>query len=305
MTKFIKNILLFSVFALIFYIIVLPIWSYLTPPFMAKNVRSCIGCYGHLFTRTKEAQEIKNPDILFLGSSHAYRGFDTRVFSEGGMTSFNLGSSSQTPINTKVLLNQYLDKINPKLVIYEVYAGTLTSDGVEASLDILSNNKIDKNALNMAFEINKLSTYNTLFYGYFRQLFGLNDSFQEEQIQGRDTYIKGGFVESEFSQNPLNEEPQGNWEINPKQISALKENIAYIKSKNIPVILVQAPITKKLYTARNNNKQVDSLLSTLGTYKNFYGALPLNDTIDFYDSNHLNQVAVVKFNKKLIEWLKK
>lgn len=304
MNNFFKNAILFSIFTCVFYVIIMPLWSFIMPPFMAKNVRNCVGCYGHLFTRVKEAKETKNPDILFLGSSHAYRGLDPRIFAEEGITSFNLGSSSQTPINTKVLLHQYLDQIQPKMVIYEVYAGTLTSDGVESSLDLLSNNKIDKNAVKMAFDIHQLTTYNTLLYGYFRQIFGLNKNFKEKIKQEESTYIKGGFVQSDFMKNPLYEEPKGKWDIYPKQLQALKENIAFIEKRKIPIILIQAPITQKLYNARTNNKEVDSLLSTLGTYKNFQGEIPLNDTLDFYDSNHLNQHAVVRFNKNLTHYLK-
>lgn len=304
MNNFFKNAILFSIFTCVFYVIIMPLWSFIMPPFMAKNVRNCVGCYGHLFTRVKEAKETKNPDILFLGSSHAYRGLDPRIFAEEGITSFNLGSSSQTPINTQVLLHQYLDQIQPKMVIYEVYAGTLTSDGVESSLDLLSNNKIDKNAVKMAFDIHQLTTYNTLLYGYFRQIFGLNKNFKEEIKQEESTYIKGGFVQSDFMKNPLYEETKGKWNIHPKQLQALKENIAFIEKRKIPIILIQAPITQKLYNARTNNKEVDSLLSTLGTYKNFQGEIPLNDTLDFYDSNHLNQHAVVRFNKSLINYLK-
>ena len=298
MRRFLINSVLFSLFATIFYILVLPVWSYIMPPFMAKNVRSCVGCYGHLFSRVKDAEKIKNPDILFIGSSHSYRGFDTRVFQKHGIKAFNLGSSSQTPINSKVLLKQYLDKINPKMVVIEAYAGTISADGVESSLDLLSNNKIDINAFNMALEVNKFQTYNTLLYGYFRQILGLNKNFEEAS-----TYIKGGgYVESKFKKNPLKEEPVEKWNINPKQIAALKENIDYLKSKNISYIIVQAPITEKLYKSKTNNKEVDSLLSTFGNYKNFQGEIKLNDTLDFYDSNHLNQEAVVRFNEKFIEY---
>ena len=293
MRRFLINSVLFSLFATIFYILV----------FMAKNVRSCVGCYGHLFSRVKDAEKIKNPDILFIGSSHSYRGFDTRVFQKHGIKAFNLGSSSQTPINSKVLLKQYLDKINPKMVVIEAYAGTISADGVESSLDLLSNNKIDINAFNMALEVNKFQTYNTLLYGYFRQVFGLNKNFEEAQVQNESTYIKGGgYVESKFKKNPLKEEPVEKWNINPKQIAALKENIDYLKSKNISYIIVQAPITEKLYKSKTNNKEVDSLLSTFGNYKNFQGEIKLNDTLDFYDSNHLNQEAVVRFNEKFIEY---
>lgn len=303
MKNFLKNILLFSIFASVFYIVVMPLWAHIMPSFMAKNVRTCVGCYrGHLFTRAQEAQQVKNPDILFLGSSHAYRGFDPRVFEKEGISVFNLGSSSQTPINSKVLLHQYLDKINPKMVVIEAYAGTLSIDGVESSFDLLSNNKIDKYAMDMVLDINQISTYNMLIYSYFRSVLGLNKNFTEPQKQSGDTYIKGGFVESEFRKNILSEEPVEKWNISTKQIEILKENIKFIQKRNIPVILVQTPITQKLYNSRTDNKEVDQLLSELGTYKNFQGEIPLNDTIDFYDSNHLNQQAVVKFNEYFIKY---
>lgn len=304
MKKFLKKTILFSLFASLFYIFIMPIWSLIMPSFMAKNVRNCIGCYGHLLSRVQDVQKVKHPDILFLGSSHAYRGFDTRVFAKHHITAFNLGSSSQTPINTRVLLEQYLEHIQPKMIVYEVYAGTLTSDGVESSLDMLSNNKIDKHSINMALKINKLSTYNTLLYSYFRQILGLNKNLKEAPHQDGNHYIAGGgFVESDFRKNKLNDEPPGSWKLNPKQINALKDNLEFIKSKNIPYILVQAPITQKLYQSKSNNKAVDQQLSKLGRYKNFYGEIPLNDTIDFYDSNHLNQQAVVKFNEAFISYL--
>lgn len=297
MKKFLITGSLFGGFALVFYIIVMPIWGTILPPFMAKNVRSCVGCYGHLYSRTQDVKNIHNPDILFLGSSHSYRGFDPRVFKEFNITSFNLGSSSQSAINTNLLLKQYLKDVKPKLVIYDVYAGMLDNDGVESSLDQLSNNKIDKSALEMTLEINNLLSYNTAIFGLLRQTFGISKNFKEKHRQDADLYIKNtGYVESNFKKNPLIDEPKGIWEVNPMQWEKLKENIAILKENNIPYILVQVPITKKLYDSKTNNQEIDAKLSKLGPYKNFYGAINLSDSTDFYDSNHLNQEAVIKFN---------
>ena len=296
---------LFGIFAFAFYIIAMPIWSIIFPPFLAKNVRSCVGCYGHFNSRTKDAKNVKNPDILFLGSSHSYRGFDTRVFEKNGFKTFNFGSSSQSPINTNVILKQYIDEIKPKFVIYEVFAGTIGVDGQESSLDILSNGKLDYHAVNMAFEQNKLNIYNTLIFSSFRNLFNLNSNFVEPEKQNGDFYIKnGGYVATTFKKNPLREEEIKPWNINPQQWEKLKENIAILKEKKIPYLLVQTPITQKLYDARKNNNELDEKLSKLGPYKNFYGDLILNDTIDFYDSNHMNQQAVEQFNEHLIQYLK-
>src|SRR5690554_449999 len=160
MKKFIIHLLSFSVFALFFYVIGLALWSWIMPNYMAKNVRNCIGCYGHLNTRIKEIPNYKDIDILILGSSHAYRGFDTRVFKKHGINAFNLGSSAQSPIQTYILLNQYLDELNPKLVVLEVYAGVLELDGVESSLDLAANNKMDKYYYQTLKDIRNLQTYN-------------------------------------------------------------------------------------------------------------------------------------------------
>lgn len=305
MKKFIINGLKFLGFAIPFYIIGMCIWSWLTPPFLAKNVRSNIAAYGHFFSRSRDAENIKNPDILFLGSSHAYRGFDTRVFSQRQISSFNLGSSSQSPINTQTLLKQYLLKIKPKLVVYEVCAGTLSIDGVESSLDILSNGKIDKNALDMTFKLNNLLSYNTLFYGYFRQTFNLNKNIQEPTKQNEDFYVKGGgFVETSYRKYTPEHLKKTSWVLSQTQLAALRENIKLLKDHKIPYILVQTPVTKTLYNSKTNNDEIDNLLKNLGPYKNFQNELFLDDKTDFYDNNHMNQEAVVKFNHKFIEYLK-
>ena len=305
MKKFLLNLLKFIAFAIPFYVITICLWSWMMPQFLAKNTRNKLASYGHLYSRAREAENIKNPDILVLGSSHAYRGFDTRVFSDAGISAFNLGSSSQSPINTQVLLKQYLHLIKPKLVVYEVYPGTLCIDGVESSLDMLSNGKIDKNALEMSLKINNFLTYNTLFYGYFRQTFNLNKSVKEPEKQKEDFYIKGGgYVETEYRKYKPEILQKTKWITNPSQIEALKQNIAILNDSKTPFILVQAPITKTLYNSKTNNQEIENLLQQLGTYKNFQNEINLDDQKDFYDDNHLNQEAVVKFNLKFIEYLK-
>jgi len=306
MKKFLLNLLKFIAFAIPFYVIAICLWSWIMPQFLAKNTRNKLASYGHLYSRVRDVENIKNPDILFLGSSHAYRGFDTRVFAKHGIKAFNLGSSSQSPINTQVFLKQYLDKIQPKFVVYEVYAGTLCTDGVESSLDMLINGKIDKNTVEMSLKVHNLMTYNTLFYGYFRQIFNLNQNIKEPEKQGDDFYVEnGGFVETTVArENTSLDFEKSKWELNDKQIQALRENIEILQQRKIPFLLVQTPITKALYNSKTNNKEVDDLLNKLGKYKNFTGSLNFDDRKDFYDDNHMNQKAVVEFNEKFIEYLK-
>ncbi|TGN27143.1 hypothetical protein [Empedobacter tilapiae] len=305
MKKFLINSGLFSLFAIVFYITIMPLWSSVLPFYMSKNVRSCMGCYGHTFSRMQDAQKIKNIDVLIVGSSHAYRGIDPRILKKDGITAFNLGSSAQTPINTKVLLHQYLEQINPKLVVYEAYAGTMNIDGVESSLDILSNNKIDLNSIEMANEVHNLLAYNTLIFSGFRQTFGLNRKFKEEISQGGDTYVSlTGFVETKFRKNIFDKENFSNWDLRENQKEELINNIKFIKSKGIEVYIVQAPITNDLYKSISNHNEVDQFLDKLGNYKNYQNLIELRDSTDFFDNNHLNQIGVEKFNRLLSKDLK-
>ncbi|MFQ5607599.1 MAG: hypothetical protein ACE5GA_06610, partial [Candidatus Zixiibacteriota bacterium] len=71
--------------------------------------------------RFREIEGARDVDILFLGSSHSYASFDPRVFSESALSSFNMGSASQSPLNTYSLLKRYYERLNPKVVVYEVY----------------------------------------------------------------------------------------------------------------------------------------------------------------------------------------
>ena len=201
MNKFLKQFLFFMLYAIAAYLALLVLWGEFMPNIIKKNLNYSLGAYGHMYTRIREAEKTTNIDILFIGSSHAYRGFDTRIAREFGYESFNLGSSAQTPVQTKLLLEKYLDSLRPKMIVYEVYPYTFTNDGVESSLDIIANGWIDYKVLKMAVSLNNIKTYNSLVYGYYRELFNRNKNFKENTVIKNDTYIPGGFVEKVMAYN--------------------------------------------------------------------------------------------------------
>lgn len=303
MKKFVLNTVAFLLFSLVFYVVVLFLWGNYIPLRFKPNLNYKIGSYGHLYTRLNEVKNTKNVDILFLGSSHAYRGFDTRMYSKIGLKTFNLGSSAQTPTQTNVLLQRYLENLNPKLIVYEVYPKTFTIDGVESSLDIIANDRNDKYSLAMAFKINNVKTYTTLLYGAMRDLFNMNTSFKEPIINAEDTYIPGGFVQrrvDHFKPIPFEKTEIS---ISPTQLETFSEIMASLKAKNIDVVLVYAPIPPSNYKSFTNNEYFDNLMKKYGEYYNFNELIHLNDSMDFYDSHHLNQNGVEVFNEKLIDIL--
>ncbi len=303
MKNFIKSILLFISFSIVVYLLLIIFWGNYIPGEYKKNLNYEIGSNGHMYSRLQNIKDVNNVDILFLGSSHAYRGFDPRIFNRYGLNTFNLGSSAQTPTQTEILLKRYLDEINPKLIIYEVYPATFLSDGVESSLDIIANDRNDFESIRMALTQNHIKVYNTLIYGFYRDIFRTNINYKEEIVKGDDTYIEGGFVEKKLQYFEPTEFDEEAWYIKDQQLKAFEKALLLIKKRNIPCILVQAPITQAKYRSFSNNGEFDDIIEKYGAYYNFNELIELNDELHFYNSHHLNQNGVEIFNTELIEIL--
>lgn len=300
MRQFLLKILQFLLFASIMYVILLILWGELLPDGLKKNLNYRIGSYGHMFTRIRDIQNFRGVDILFIGSSHAYRGFDGRIFEEHGFTTFNLGSSSQTPVQSLLLLNRYLDGLNPNVIVMEVYPSSFSSDGVESSLDLIANDRIGPDTLQLAILQNNVKVYNTLIYGVYRQIFNRNGKYSENIIKDDDTYIAGGFVEKKlkyYHATNIDGGKEITWKPRSYQLDALNEIVRLADERNVPLILVQAPVTSYKYQEYSNNDEIDRFFTTHADhYFNFNLLLDLTDQLHFYDEQHMNQEGVRIFN---------
>lgn len=301
MKNFIKSVVYFSIFLVVTYPMLIVFWGSFAPQRLKPNINYPIGGYGHMYSRIKDLENTANVDVLFLGSSHAYRGFDVRIFEGEGLKVFNLGSSNQTPIQTVVLLKKYLDKLNPKVIIIEVCHREFESDGVEGSIDIIANDRNGINTTIMALKINHVKTYNALIYGFMRDIFNANNSFREPKQKGNDTYISGGYVEKELAYYSHVKRPTKIRKFNGKQFVAFEEIVSMINKRDIEFILVYASVTSSLYESYANNDTFDDKMREFGLYYNFNLIMELDDSLHFYDSHHLNQVGVTLFNKKVLE----
>ena len=300
MKSFVKHSIAFLGFSIFIYFILIFLWGSVMPIWLNSNlIYKQRG--GHLHSRLSELNKYQNVDVLFLGSSHAYRGFDIRIFKESGIHSFNLGSSSQAPVQSLLLLKKYIDNLQPKQIIFEVCPQSLSSDGIESALDIISNSKIDFQTIKMAIELNHIKVYNTLIYSSIRQLLNLDQEFVEAQSIGKDNYISGGYVQRDHVQFKYKRPLEKN--INPEQMVAFKELVNWVKSKDIELILVQAPVTTMEYNSYADNSGFDKLMQDYSSYYNFNELIILDDSLHFYDPHHLNQLGVETFNAELIDLL--
>ncbi|SOD88706.1 hypothetical protein [Spirosoma fluviale] len=294
MKAFLTELTLFVLFALAFYAVGLLAF----PSFLKRNVHQSGN--SHFYFTLKEAKLTQGIDLLFLGSSHTYRSFDPRIFKSAGISSINLGSSAQTPMQTQILVNRYLTQLNPKKVIFEVNPLIFSLDGVESAMELTANDTITPSIVFMVAGLFNLKAYNTLFNSWLRQAFHLNSV--QKPYRGVNTYIKGGFVERKMSYFHHKTYNSQRWLIKKEQVKYFTETLAYIQNKGVSVVLVQAPITRDLYNSYKNNLEFDNLMrSTRLPYYNFNNIIFLDDSLHFYDGHHLNQKGVELFNRKLIE----
>lgn len=300
--KFIVGLLIFALVTIIPYSILTCLWGEFLPAKIDRNILFKVGTPGHSFTRFKDADNFGSVDILFIGSSHAYRGFDTRIFEKYGYKSYNLGSSSQTPTQTLMLVRRYLDIMKPKIVIYEVYPVSFTVDGVESAIDLIANDNNDVNSIAMATNINKVKVYNSLIYSFYKQFNGDKAKFTEEAVKNNgDTFIKGGYDEREPEYWSVVPQKKIEFEFKKYQLRCFKKVCNEVTKRGIRLVLVETPVSKTYYNSYLNHNKFVEKLNSYPEFYNFNELMELNDSLHFSDAHHLNQHGVNLFDEKLIE----
>lgn len=304
--RFLLRAVLFLAFSAVIYLLVLAI---VPRPFrynVVRNLKVPIGGYGHLYTRLKEVSEHGPVDILVLGSSHAYRGFDPRIFAKHGLRLFNLGSSNQTPLQSEVLLQRHLDHLKPKLAIIEVLPATLASNGLESTLDLLANSPVDRGATTIALGTLHIKAVNAAAHAWLKQLIAGPPSTVEPLRKNLDMYIPGGYVEQDAI-TPL-EDPVVVVEAKePRtdQLQALQRSVALLEEKGITVVLVRTPVTAHYRQRHKEAHGFEALMRSVATYVDLNKSPDLVDPNLFYDGHHLDQPGVERTNAVFIDLLAK
>lgn len=298
---FVGRTLLFALVACVGYILLLCLFGDLG---WARTGTFKMGHPGHIFTRMKEAREYHDIDVLFLGSSHCYRTFDTRFYEANGIHCYNLGSSNQSPIQTRVLLDAYLDSLHPKFVVFEVHDDIMRNDGVESAVDMLINVPITAEASKMAWGLKNMKVLNTWAYSLYNQkVMHRLDNFVEDSVIFNFRHVRGGFLENDSCNFVKRNYARKDLTIQPKQLKALKQCLAMLDERNIPYLLVETQDALQYRKSVKNHEWFEKQMSALGPY--YYEVLPLVDTLHFFDSYHFNKEGVRIFNEHFINILRK
>jgi hypothetical protein len=261
---------------------------------------------GNSLPRFQEISSYHDVDILFAGSSHCYRAFDPRFFAGHGLKVFNMGSMSQSPVNTYFLLRDHLASLRPRLIVLEVYWVVLQGDGVESVLDLCANSPINRGLAEMALATRSLTAVNGLL---LNRLDLRRPPLSQLNYMPRDSdvYIPGGYVDK----IPGWESPKQFAELrprplNPVQTRYLKKIVQLAREQSIPLVLVSQPVPREKWLGVSNRDDIAAAMAKLVaecqvTWIDFNPLLALDTRQHFFDDDHLNREGVRLFEERLWE----
>lgn len=262
------------------------------------------GDYYHLkggtaYEKFREWDPGARYDLLVIGSSHAFRGYDPRVFRRQGLSLFNLGSSAQTPLQSYHMLKAYAPPGSARLVMIDVYEGSLVNDGIESTSELVANIGSDRAACEMAGSLRDLRALNMLAVRFMR-------SGDPPDIPARG-YVEGGFSERVDSlKGPVSYPRFRRDAVRPELLERLAACLALCQERDLPVVLVSHPMPHASDSLGHVAfaALIDSVRAPYQVpYIDMAVGHELDDRDHFYDHNHLNQAGVERFNAMLIHAL--
>ena len=234
-------------------------------------------------------------DAIVLGSSHAYRGYDPRIFEQSGISLFNAGTSAQNAKGSFVLYNEYLRNRSDVFVL-DIYDPVFELEGTESNMRLIQNVPTDKAAMRLVAQEFKMYTVNALAV----RMASLNPI---DEAPNSD-YIKNGFCEKKgilYAVEPLNDSV---FDANEEMFVAFEKMVKQMQADGKRIVLCSHPLPASPGLHNYHDKFLERftpLIQRLGVqyidltyYTEGFG---INE---FADISHMNQQGVELYNRLLM-----
>lgn len=252
---------------------------------------------GHTYQSFNEFVDVDNLDILFLGSSHAYRGFDPRIFKRYGYNTYNLGTSGQNLESSEMILKIALPQKKIKIVVLEIFSSQFKKGEnlIESNIDLAFNTK--GYAFNMDYIVSKKDWrfVNLLFYKLFTS--HLSPVFMDS------AYVGKGFSQNEAIAKDSVFKYNSDFVLFTEKYYTLEQIIKQASINHQRLILVSHPMPHQYPIEQHIafKKNIEPLLKKYNIpYFDYTTDHKLLASKHFFDYNHLNQKGVEIFDSLLI-----
>lgn len=264
-------------------------------------------------------------DLVFLGSSYSYRSFIPAYFdSVLDINSFNLGSSTQTPMTSYFVLKEALRYQKPKLVIMEVCDNTLSiTDNYKSgihNIDFIRSLDIRVELMISHFNLSQIAEYMIPMYRFNNYKTALFTGRKKKirHMVDKDVYSKyynGGYVatfpKSNFKEvNFSNTSQKIDRQWDSEQLKYLNKVSILCSENGIELICVVHPVNPTIFRNIINYQDLSKKYHSLEEindieFIDFNLASTDIKTQDFYDANHLFYEGALKISAELASRLKR
>jgi hypothetical protein len=235
-------------------------------------------------------------DAIVLGSSHAYRGYDPRIFEQSGISLFNAGTSAQNAKGSLVLYNEYL-RNRSDVFLLDIYDPVFELEGTESNMRLIQNVPTNEAAFALVQQEWKMYTLNALAVRIA--------SIKPMDEAPNNDYVKNGFCEKKgilYAVEPLNDSV---FEANEEMFVAFEKMVKQMQADGKRIVLCSHPLPASPGLHNYHDKFLSKfrpLIQRLGlhyidlTY--YTDGFGVNE---FADLSHLNQQGVMLYNRILLQ----
>ncbi len=258
---------------------------------------------GVSYTKFKDWADGARYDVVVIGSSHAYRGYDPRIFEERGYSMFNMGSSAQSPLSTYAVLEGYVTKERAPLVVIDVYENAFDHPGVESVSDLTRNMDSDRSALHLAAAFRDLRGINMFTLRMMDK--GAPASWEHRQYIGN-----GAAISTDSADASVKYPGPRPFEMNDRQLERFLSCLDLCAERGLRVVLCS-----HFYPQQGELRRHAAFVSTMDSilaerypagrpaWFDFADTPGINDQDHFCDHNHLNAAGARIFGNMLVDSL--
>lgn len=284
------------------YIILFAVLFFFQPggiPFLYRATQGNLWKGGGTHLKFQQFDRTKKWDVIVLGSSHAYKGYDPLVFSLNDLEMYNLGTSNQHMMCSYQIIKNHINKDNCNLLILDMFDKVFANNDIESKSDIIQNVDDDKTAIATAFSSGDIRALNMITLRYFNKTM---EPLNTDTIGYRNGYLKA----SKRLDPKRKDITKMNWKYTPipSQKKYLGILLEHCRKEGLKIVAVSHP-TPRIYPMRDHDKflaDVNPLLKKYNVPYYDYTNYKEMGNINFYsDPTHLNQIGTIRFNKMLIE----
>ncbi|MGL5125108.1 MAG: hypothetical protein ACRC6U_03890 [Fusobacteriaceae bacterium] len=254
-------------------------------------------------------------DLVFVGSSHSYSTFNTRIFDNKlHINSYALSTDGQPIAASYYLLKEFYKKRKPEIIVLELYGLLFEAESKNSYENVFNSFAFGKNKIEASkiFETTERIDYLIPIIKYHAvwkepsQLIKNILSLFPAPYKGSVTYWQNSTKLTEVldKNNYLKE----NFEINNKNLEYLKLIIKDAEKNKIKIIYTVAPVISdeknyEVLEIKNKMKRIMPEIKIID-FNSYVKELKINKQ-DFLDKGHLNSIGSTKISEYLSEYIQK